>query len=254
MIKDKQKPLVSIITATFNSEKTIKDAIESLLNQTYPNIEYIIIDGKSSDNTISIIDFYVAKFIEKNIIFKFLSEKDNGIADAWNKGIKLATGEIIGMLNSDDWFEANSITYAVELLNTQKPELSYGICKKVNSKKEVTQVINRNFNPKKIYLNFGFSHTTCFVTKKAYDEVGVFNTNYKIAIDTDFLLRFFKQGFVFKKCKNITYMRLGGVSTKFKKTALVEYEKALKDNGFNLALILFFGLIKRGIFIIQKLK
>ncbi|GGK30669.1 hypothetical protein GCM10007962_26260 [Yeosuana aromativorans] len=245
LIKDKNKPLVSIITTTFNSELTIKDTLESILKQTYNNIEYIIIDGMSEDKTVSIINSYKSKITERGFVFKLISEKDKGIADAWNKGLKLSTGDVIGLLNSDDWYDESAIEKAVSCLDINKPELSYGICKRVNNSKEVIEVINHTFKPQRIYLNFGFSHTTCFATKKLYDLIGVFKLDYKIALDTDFLLRCYKKGIIFKKCNNITYMRLGGVSTKHKMTAHYEHQKALKVNGFNPILVFFFGLLKK---------
>src|SRR5258705_5340519 len=100
-------PLVSIITIVYNGEKYIEDSIRSVINQSYKNIEYIIIDGGSSDNTVSIIKKY-----EKQIAF-WISEKDKGISDAFNKGIAKATGEIIGILNSDDWYERDTVAKAV---------------------------------------------------------------------------------------------------------------------------------------------
>jgi glycosyltransferase involved in cell wall biosynthesis len=252
LTNDKKNPLVSIITITYNSERTIKETFESVLSQAYTNIEYIIVDGNSSDNTISIINSYKAKFVDRNITFKFLSEDDDGIADAWNKGLKLATGDIISMLNSDDWFDKNSINNAVNCLDIDNAELTYGICKRVNEKGKVVQVMSREFNPKRIYLNFGFSFTSCFMTKKVYEIIGDYDCTYKIAIDTDFLLRSFRKQIPFKKCNNIVYMRLGGVSTKYKRMALYEHQKALKANGFNIYLIFLFGLIKKTMLALKK--
>ncbi len=245
-------PLVSVITITYNSEATIKDTIDSLLKQTYTNLEYIIVDGESYDKTIEIVNSYKARIEEKNIRFKFLSEKDNGIADAWNKGLKMAEGLIIGMLNSDDWYEDDAVECAVNCLDFNKPQLSYGICKRVDHDKKLVEIIDKEFNPKRIYINFGFSFTTCFMTSKLVKEIGGYNTNYKIAIDTDFLLRCFKKKIKFIKCNNVTYMRLGGVSTKFEKLALIEYQKVLKNNGYNNFLIYLFGLLKRGVLFLKK--
>ncbi|MBD0831209.1 glycosyltransferase family 2 protein [Aestuariibaculum sediminum] len=245
-------PLVSIITITYNSESTIRDTIESILNQTYCKIEYVIIDGASNDNTLSIINSYKETILKKGISLKLVSENDNGIADAWNKGLRLCSGNIIGILNSDDWYENNAIEKVVSCLNVDKPELSYGICKRVDIHKNVVETMDRVFNPKRIYLNFGFSHTTCFATKKLYSQIGFFKEDYKIALDTDFLLRAFKQNIKFKRCSNITYMRLGGISTNFKSKALKEHERAMLNNGFNPMLIFLFGILKRGILIKQK--
>ena len=252
MPKNKKTPLVSIITITYNSESTIQDAIESILNQTYENIEDVIVDGASNDNTLSIINSYKEKIINRGIKLKLISEEDKGIADAWNKGLKLCTGDIIGILNSDDWYGDNAVEKVVLCLNVNNPELSYGVCKRVNNKKELIEVMGKEFNPKRIYLNFGFSHTSCFATKKLYDLIGGFNEEFKIALDTDFLLRAFKQNIVFRRCSNVTFMRLGGVSTKFKYKALKEHERAMLSNGFNPILIFLFGVLKRGILFTQR--
>jgi glycosyltransferase involved in cell wall biosynthesis len=100
---------ISIITVNYNGAETLKKAIESVLEQTYDNVEYIIIDGKSDDNSIKIIASYQDLFRKKGYIYKYISEKDNGIYDAMNKGLKIATGDIIGILNSDDWYEVDAL-------------------------------------------------------------------------------------------------------------------------------------------------
>ena len=105
--------LVSIITVAYNSEKCIRKAIESVLNQTYPHIEYTIVDGLSKDNTVAVAKEYEEKFQEKGYTYRIVSEKDNGIYDAMNKGIRMATGELIGMINSDDWYEPIAVETAV---------------------------------------------------------------------------------------------------------------------------------------------
>lgn len=237
-------PLVSIITASYNNIDTIDDAIKSIVNQSYNNIEYIFIDGASTDGTLNKIKEYEPALLKKGINVKIISEKDKGIADAWNKGISLSTGKIIGLLNSDDWYSSNTIEKVVEKINPNLPELSYGICKKVNNEKSIIETLDINFNKFRIYWNFGFSHTTCFATRKVYDKVGLFNLNYKIAIDTDFLLRVIKSNISIIKCSNVTYMRIGGVSYKYNNIANYEYKTALLKNGFNRSLVLFFDSLK----------
>ena len=115
---------VSIVTVSFNSQNTISDTINSVLHQTYPDIEYIIVDGKSSDNTVNIIESLKDKF---NGRLRFISEPDNGIYDAMNKGIKMATGEIVGLLNSDDIFANNLvIEKIVNTFKTSNAQCIYG--------------------------------------------------------------------------------------------------------------------------------
>lgn len=246
-----KKTLVSIITITYNSEKTIKSTIESILNQSYPNIEYILVDGKSDDGTLDIMDSYASRFKKKGIVTKIISEKDVGIADAWNKGLKRATGDIIGLLNSDDWYDNDSVAIAVEALDVSKKQISYGVCKKVGANEEIIHVMEKSFAPGRVYLNFGFSHTTCFVTKRSYEAVGHFDIRYKIAMDVDFLLRSVRRGVEFLKTDAVTFMRMGGISTANRRRALKEYQHALKKNGYNPLLIGIFGFLKRLILFVK---
>ena len=232
MSKSNKLPRVTIITACFNNINTISDTLNSVLYQTHSNIEYIVIDGKSIDGTLDVILENESKFKTKLNSFKLISEKDEGIADAWNKGLKLATGEIIFFLNSDDWIDKNSVEQAVKLLNTNQLEMVYGVCHRVNKDKVQLERYQKTFSKFRVLWNFGFSFTTCFFTKKTYEELGGFHTNYKIAIDSDFLLRCVRKGITFKKGKNITYMRTGGVSMKYRSDAHKEYKKALKANGY----------------------
>lgn len=238
-------PLVSIITITYNSEQTINSTIDSILIQSYSKIEYIIIDGKSSDDTLAIINTYSSKFKERNIQTKIISEKDKGIADAWNKGLKLAKGDVIGLLNSDDWYAENALEIAVKSLNLAKCQISYGICKKIDSSGNIIHVMQNTFSTNRIYLNFGFSHTTCFITRKTYEKVGYFDLDYKIAMDVDFLLRSVKLNVEFIKIDTVTFMRMGGISTANKKRALQEYQQALVKNGYNRTMIGIFGKLKK---------
>ena len=118
--------LVSILTVAFNSESTIKRTIESVLNQTYPNIEYLIIDGESSDNTVAIANAYKDEFKRKGFKFKIISEPDNGMYDALNKGAKLCSGELVGQINSDDWYETNAVEKMVNLFSRTNYDVAWG--------------------------------------------------------------------------------------------------------------------------------
>jgi len=121
----KDLPLVTILTVTNNSEKTIKRAIESVLNQTYSCIEYIIVDNLSKDKTIENANEYVSMFEEKNYVYKIISEADKGMYDALNKGAQIATGDIVGQINSDDWYEANAVSEIVNLFETTNCDMGY---------------------------------------------------------------------------------------------------------------------------------
>ena len=223
---------VSVITASLNNIKTINDTLSSVLNQSYNNIELIIVDGCSTDGTLDLIKKREAEFKSKLTFYKLLSEKDNGIADAWNKGLKLATGDVVFFLNSDDWISDETIQKAVNSLNINNLELVYGICNRVDEETNYRGSFQKKFIKYRELWNFGFSFTTCFCTKKVYDTIGGFDTDYKIAIDSDFLLRWLKSNVKFIKGSQEVFMRIGGVSTKYRLKAHQEYKQALIKNGY----------------------
>ncbi|WP_298878394.1 glycosyltransferase family 2 protein [uncultured Polaribacter sp.] len=228
---------VSIITASYNNINTINDTFSSVLSQSYNNIELIIVDGQSKDGTLELIKKRENEFKSKLSSFHLLTEKDEGIADAWNKGLKLVTGDIIFFLNSDDWISQKTVEKAVSFLNINKQELVYGICNRVDQNKNKLGSFQKKYIKNREFWNFGFSFTTCFCTKKTYDNVGGFNTDYKIAIDSDFLLRCIKNKVEFKKGNQEVYMRMGGVSTKYRLEAHKEYKQALINNGYSKLLV-----------------
>ena len=178
---------ISIITVSFNSAKTIKETIESILIQDYNNIEYIIIDGGSSDETINIVKSYSEK------ISYFISEKDNGIYDAMNKGIKAATGDIIGILNSDDFYPNSFVLSNVaKTFKKYNCDAVYGDLVYVN-KKDTTQIKRYwqagNYNTSKIKNGWMLPHPTFFVKKEIYDKFGLYSTELKSAADYEMILR-----------------------------------------------------------------
>lgn len=226
--------LVSIVTVCYNSEKTIRETIESVLNQTYTNIEYLIIDGKSSDNTLGIVNEYKEAFEQKNIQYRIVSEKDNGIYDAMNKGIHLASGEIIGILNSDDWFEKNAVETVVNTYRETPFDYFYADIRLI--KKDGSIIIKRS-RKDKIVSSRHWNHPTSFVTKETYGELGVFNCK-EIYDDFEFYLRVRKAG---KKMviKNevLANFRVGGVSNekslkKCIKRCGIKY-RCYKSNGYS---------------------
>ena len=120
------EPLVTIVTVAFNSEKTIEKTITSVLNQTYPKIEYLIIDGKSGDQTVEIAKTYEEQALKKGYSYRIVSEKDRGIYDAMNKGIALAKGEIMGFINSDDWYEKDAVALSVKTMLKKQCDITFG--------------------------------------------------------------------------------------------------------------------------------
>jgi glycosyltransferase involved in cell wall biosynthesis len=197
-------PKVSIITVVYNAVDTIENTIQSVIEQTYPNIEYIVIDGGSTDGTMEVINRY------KDRISKIVSERDKGIADAFNKGIALATGDWIGMINADDWYAYNAVERIIMSVTSNDViccgnliligKNGYAECKK----------------SKVSWLNFGMyiMHPTCFVRKEVYRNVGLYDTTLKIAIDFDMFLRIKAAGYRIKYIKEmLAFMHTGGVSS-----------------------------------------
>lgn len=206
------QPKISIITVCYNSEKTIEDTILSVINQTYKNLEYIVIDGKSTDNTLAIINKY------KENISLIVSEKDNGIYDAINKGINLATGDIVGNLNSDDFYTDNHVIEDVvnQLQHTKSDglyaDLYYVDGKNIN---KITRHWKSNEYKKGMFLKGWMPpHPTFFVKKEVYQKYGKFNLEFTSAADYEIMLRF-----IHKHKISLTYlprvivkMRVGGIS------------------------------------------
>lgn len=191
MSKEK-KLLVSIITTVYNREDYIENAIKSVLNQTYPNIEYIVIDGKSTDDTYEIIKRY-----DRNITYH-ISEPDKSMYDGINKGLKVARGDILGILNSDDiFYSQKTIELIVEKFNTLSEKFSgtYGdVIKKQNGRIKYIKVFQANF----WYFFFSkkgtfIPHPTVFLKRKVIEEIGDYNLRYKYASDFEYLLRVLKK-------------------------------------------------------------
>jgi glycosyltransferase len=205
---------ISIITASYDSDKTLEKSVQSVFAQTYINVEYIIIDGNSKDSTINIIKKYETK------ITKWISEPDKGIYDALNKGLQLATGDVIGFVHSDDLLANNQIISKIAN-QFEKGNIDglYGDLQYVD--KNNINKVKRNWkscNFKSSLLKKGWmpAHPTLFLKKKVYIKHGNFNLIYKIAADYDFMLRVFKDNtlnFVYLP-EIITKMRVGGASNK----------------------------------------
>lgn len=177
--------LVSIVTVCYNSESTVRATIESVLAQTYDKIEYLIIDGASKDNTVAIAEEYKEKFAEKGYEYKIISEKDNGIYDAMNKGINMASGELVGIINSDDWYEPIAVETAVNTYNEEQYDLFYA---DINLIKSNGQVMVKKSKKDRFPTSRHWNHPTSFVTKKTYGELGVFRCE-GIHDDFDLFLR-----------------------------------------------------------------
>ncbi len=216
---------ISIITVCYNSEKTITDTLESVLKQTYKNYEYLIIDGKSKDNTLNIIKLYEPKFKGK---LRYISESDKGLYDAMNKGIKMAKGDIIGIINSDDILASNNtLKIIAATFEKEKCDATYS---DLEIRDEQLKKVVRLFKAKKGNYKLGWypPHPTLYVKKDVYEKHGLYNQKFIIAADYDFMLRIMKDSNLELSYINRTlvYMRSGGVST----NGLKGYYKSFKES------------------------
>jgi glycosyltransferase involved in cell wall biosynthesis len=227
-------PLVSIVTVCHNNVQTISDSIKSVLSQTYNKIEYIIVDGSSSDGTVDLINSYGAR------ISNFISEPDLGIYDAINKGIRLATGDIVGILNSDDFLNDISVVEKiVETFIKYSVDAVFGDAQFVdpeNISKIVRYYSSKHFNPGKFKYGFMPAHPTFYVKRELFNKFGYYKVDYKIAADFELLIRFIYINRIDYRYIESSFlsMRLGGVSNKSilnRYTLNKEIMRACKENG-----------------------
>ena len=216
--------MISVIISSYNSEKTIKKTLESLNNQTNNSFECIFIDGKSSDNTLNDINNFVKILSKKNINTKVISEKDNGIYDAWNKGIKYCTGDFIIYLNSDDWFNDNTIESIYSIVKS-KPNydayfFSMNLYDELLNFKKVKINSSNWGNIYKYKMPFNFP--AAVIKKECYEILNGFDTSFAMSGDYDLITRAIlnrKLFFIDNKI-NITNMRRGGVTSNMKNLKL----------------------------------
>lgn len=219
---------ISIITVTFNSEETLKDSIESILNQTYTDIEYLIIDGGSKDGTIDMIKYYEPKF--QGRLF-YITEPDNGIYDAMNKGISMATGEVVGFLNSDDFLSSPDVLSKQMSCFVEGVDAVYGDVKYVyreNTSKLVRYYSSAKFKRWKMRLGYMPAHPTFYCRKEVYQRYGAFKLHYKVATDFECLFRliYIHQIKAIYNPMEIVTMRIGGVSS----NGLISCQQIMKDH------------------------
>jgi len=223
-----KKPLVSIITIVYNGESHLEETILSVLNQSYDNIEYIIIDGGSTDGTLDIINKY------ENAIDYWVSEKDAGISDAFNKGISLCTGDIIGIINADDYYELTAIETVANVW-TKDIDVIHGQMRYWFTQ---TKYIDIEGNHSSIETEMNIHHPASFVSKDCYKKSGLFFKEYKYAMDYELMLRFFKDERKFLYVNILmSSMRAGGESNKHLIKSISEMRKAqllYLDNYFSI--------------------
>lgn len=211
---------ISIITAVYNNQDTVADAINSMLSQTYADVELIVIDGGSTDGTLDVLHGYGDK------LNKLVSEPDRGIYDALNKGLKLATGDVIGFLHSDDLYADKRVLEEIaELFSNSTVDAVYGdlvYVGKGSEDKVVRHWTAGEFSPDKLHYGWMPPHPTLYVKREVYERIGLFDTKFRIAADYDFMLRLLSL-----KNLSVAYipellikMRLGGESNRSLKNLL----------------------------------
>ncbi|MGM0945470.1 MAG: glycosyltransferase family 2 protein [Bacteroidota bacterium] len=227
---------VSIITVTYNSAATLKDTIESVASQDYPNIEYIIVDGNSKDGTLDIIRSY------NGTVSKWLSEPDKGLYDAMNKGIQMASGDVVGIINSDDFYHrTDAISQVVNAFQEFRVDSVYADVRFVrpdNLDKTVRYYSSQSFSLESFKIGRMPAHPTFFTYRKNFEKYGYYRTDYKIAADFELLVRFLyreKLSYFYLPI-DLMKMRTGGLSTKsWKSNVIINQEdlRACKENGLD---------------------
>ena len=232
---------ISIITVTKNSEKFLQETIDSLSKQNYQNFEHIIIDGASQDNTLQIIKKNSDKIV------KWISEPDEGLYHAMNKGLKLCSGDIIGILNSDDVYYSEALSIVNKYFIDNEIDFLFGSVFK--------HKLMHGFFPRKIYWTFGFYTTHSvgfFIKKKSQDKVGPYNTKYRYSADYDLFYRMIvknkMEGIATKKNEILGNFRQGGLSSRIRYIDFLRENNQIRiDNGQNRIVVL-------GIFILRVLR
>ena len=231
---------VSIITITYNAKNTIFNSLNSVFNQSYKNIEHIIVDGGSKDNTVKICK-------EFNHISKLISEPDKGVYDAFNKGLKLATGDVIGFLNADDTFyNENSIQDIVDAFSNNETDIVYGNLDYVNKEgKVIRNWISKPYENGLVKKAWMPAHPTFYCKKEVYDRLDGYNDSFKIAGDFELCLRFLEINNIpsYYLNKKLVNMLVGGISNSglsSKFTIFKEELRAFKINNISVNPFLFF--------------
>jgi glycosyltransferase involved in cell wall biosynthesis len=204
----KEKPLISIVTVVYNGAQHLEQAIQSVINQDYENIEYIIIDGGSIDGSVDIIRKYGEK------IAYWVSEPDQGIFHAMNKGIKKAAGDFIGILNADDWYEPGIITQVANAAADKSGHVVF-YCDYYHYDEELSVDSKvKRFSTMEYWKGMSVSHQSMFIDRRVYEKLGDYNLEYRLAADYDFLLRMVNDGVDFVKIETHgVNFRRGGEST-----------------------------------------
>jgi glycosyltransferase len=221
-------PRVSVVTVAFNSRASIEDTIRSVLTQSYPSIEYVIVDGGSTDGTLDVIKAH------EHRLASWISEPDRGVADAFNKGVMMTNGDYVLFLNSDDWLADSEAVSRImrAAVDSDIPDLIFGDCNVVDRDTgRVLRRLNSGWSP--IAFRFGrtINHPALFTRRSYFQKYGVFDVSYRIAMDFELLLRGALASRIVHVPALITNMRSGGLSMRHREVVVEEIVRALKKNG-----------------------
>jgi glycosyltransferase involved in cell wall biosynthesis len=249
-------PKLSIITVSYNSAGTIGHAIRSVLEQDYANLEYIIIDGNSTDGTQQIVAQHLPPAASSPVV-KFVSEPDAGIYDAMNKGIRMATGEVVGMLNADDFYPHTCVlTEVMRAFDDEQVDAVFGNVVFVPPKaleKVVRKYSSNGWHPGKFAWGYMPAHPSFFVRRKFYEQFGLFKTDYQIAADYELLIRFlYVHRLRYRYLPStIVTMRTGGASTRNWKSNIIlnsEIIRGCRENGIRTNHLMVYSKYFRKVF------
>ena len=226
----------TVVTVVFNGEEVIAKTIESVLNQTYAPFEYLIFDGKSTDGTLEIVNSYKEKFAQKNIRYSVVSEKDTGIYNAMNKGIKAATGDFISFLNAGDWYEPDALQNINEFYNEEDFELTYGGLNYINPNGSITVKMSKL--DKFPITSRHWNHPSMFLKREIYQKYG-FDERFRAYADFHLYTKLRKTDVKIRVIpKIITNFPADGVSTDTKMSKVLargkEKYRIYRDNGYGI--------------------
>ena len=223
---------LSIITICFNAEKVIEKTILSVLNQSSPVYEYILIDGASTDKSYEIIKSYEKAFVDKGIRYIHISEKDKGISDAFNKGIERASGDLVGIINADDELLPDTCAKLTDFAKKNPADIYYGDCIWVDEKNKREYVSKPKHDLERLLYYMILIHPSTFVKLDTYRRCGVFNVTYRYCMDKELLYRFYKENkkFVYIE-ESLTKFKAGGVSDTHAKAVFKEGSRMALENG-----------------------
>lgn len=225
---------ISIITVTYNSARTLSRAMRSVCRQTYKDIEYIIIDGESADSTMNIVKDFASHYP----FIRYISEPDSGIYDAINKGIRMATGDVIGILNSDDeLYSPDILAHIISQMQFTRADILYGdllYCRydafEHNPPRVIRHWKSEPFQPKTLTKGWMPAHPTVYCRREVFDKVGLYRTDFRISADYEFILRAFSDPSLKKEYLNEIFVRMevGGISNRDMHSLLLKSKEDVK--------------------------